>query len=112
MSDFDEIFLSNLLKKDAATITYMDCMDVQSTDENLEFTFCNVCGHFGRHYSRLQVLFCMPCHAASYCQSSGSLLRAEFRNFSKFSPLGLLTGTALQVLKMRKLLKSGPVRLE
>ena len=114
MSDFDEIFFANLLKKDAVSsfsIRCMDCMDVQSSGVNLEFTFGNVCGRFGRHYSRLQVLFCMPCHYA-YCQTAGSLLWAEFRIFSKFSPLGLVTLTALQVLKMRKLLKNGPVRLE
>ena len=58
MYDFDEIFFANLLRKDAVSsfsIRCMDCMDVQSSGVNLEFTFGNVCGHFGRHYSRLQV---------------------------------------------------------
>ena len=104
VSDFDVIFFANLLKKEAVSslsITSMDCMDVQSSGVNLEFTFCNVCGHFGRHYSGLQLLFCMPCHDASYCQTAESLLRAEFRFFSKFSLLGLATLTALQVFEMR-----------
>ena len=81
VSDFDVPFFSNLLKKDAMSsfsIPCMDCTDVQSSGVNFEFTFCNVCGHFGKHCSHFEVLFCTPCQYASYCQTAGSLLRAVF----------------------------------
>ena len=83
----------------------MDHMDVQSSGVKFEFTFCNVCGHFGRHYSHFEVVFCIPCQDASCCQTAGSLLRAAC---FEIQPTWASNTECLQSLKNAKTAKKRP----